>query len=805
MGASAGGRLARGLAVALVGLALPASASAAAGVTKLSPTSQTLTIPSAAGGACTARRSGGTRGVAVSRYTAASDGAITAHVRGGGYDDWDLALFDAASGRRLDASLGFGANEIVQAAVHKGQVLAIQACRLKGSSARLPLTIGGVAAPLAKPDAGAPAQSLVEIPLSSPLDLNALRGLGLNLDEAGDGHSATAVLSGPADATKLTTGGFTYKTLIPDLAAAERGYRAREVTAAAAGPSALPSGRNTYRDYPAIQADLKKIVADHPNLARPITLPKKTFQGRDIQGIEVTNNVKAADDGKPAFFLMGVHHAREWPSAEIPVEFGLYLTGNYGKDARVTALLKKVRIFIVPVINVDGYLASRGAVDPADNSGDPGMLISLGESVAPPGGSLAYRRKNCDGASPDPSTPCELQYGVDPNRNYGQNWGGPGAGTDPNDQDYRGTDMWSEPETQAVHEFSQSHDITTLITMHNFASLVLRPPGVHDAGQAPDEDALKKLGDTMAQDTGYTSEYGYQLYDTSGTTEDWNYGAAGTFGYTIEMGPSSDKGGNFHIAYDRAVVAQWTGSETEKGKGKGLRDALLRAGEAAADRRQFGTLYGTAPPGSVLRLHKNFKTFTAKEICALETTDVSCVGGVEPGHAQKDFLDYTTVVPASGKFSWIVTPSTRPFELKAGKTEQWTLTCEVRGSNQVLESRKITVDRGQTLTLDLPCGSKGNGGVTGRGCVDKRKLKLQAHTPRGGRLTRIDVFVNDKRVLRLKGAKARRGRIVLSSLKALRGRYKVSVIAYGTHGYWRVSTRIYKGCKKGRPHTDQAR
>src|SRR3954452_15754062 len=802
MGASAGGRLARGLAVALVGLALPASASAAAGVTKLSPTSQTLTIPRATGGSCTARQSAGTRGVAVTRYTAASDGAITAHLRGGGYDDWDLALFDAASGRRLDASLGFGANEIVQAVVHKGQVLAIQACRLKGSSARLPLTIGGVAAPLAKPDPGAPAQSLVEIPLSSPLDLNALRGLGLNLDEAGDGHSATAVLSGPADATKLTTGGFTYKTLIPDLAAAERGYRAREVTAAAAGPSALPSGRNTYRDYPGIQADLKKIVADHPNLARPITLPKKTFQGRDIQGIEVTNNVKAADDGKPAFFLMGEHHAREWPSAEIPVEFGLYITGNYGKDARVTALLKKVRIFIVPVINIDGYIASRGAVDPADNSGDPGMLVPLGESVAPPGGSLAYSPKNCDGASPDPSTPCELQYGVDPNRNYGQNWGGPGAGTDPNDQDYRGSDMWSEPETQAVHEFSQSHDITTLITMHNFASLVLRPPGVHDAGQAPDEDALKKLGDTMAQDTGYTSEYGYQLYDTSGTTEDWNYGAAGTFGYTIEMGPSSDKGGNFHISYDRAVVHQWTGEESEKGKGKGLRDALLAAGEAAADRSDFSTLQGTAPPGSELRIHKDFTTFSS-EICTVEDTDVPCTAqGVLPRMSQPDPQNYTTVVPNSGKFSWIVTPSTRPFELKAGKTEQWTLTCEVRGSKQVLETRKITVDRGQTLALDLPCGSKGNGGVTpGRACVDKRKLTLQAHTPHGGRLTRIDVFVNDKRVLRLKGSKARRGRIVLNSLKALRGRYKVSVIAYGTHGYRRVSTRIYKGCKKGRPHS----
>jgi len=105
-----------------------------------------------------------------------------------------------------------------------------------------------------------------------------------------------------------------------------------------------------------------------------------------------------------------------------PTEFGIYLTNQFGKDARVTALLKKVRVVIVPVINVDGYIASREATDPADSTGDPAMAPSLLESVAPPGGALAYRRKNCDGASPSPATPCELQYGVDPNRNYGMNW-----------------------------------------------------------------------------------------------------------------------------------------------------------------------------------------------------------------------------------------------------------------------------------------------------------------------------------------------------------------------------------------------
>jgi hypothetical protein len=38
-----------------------------------------------------------------------------------------------------------------------------------------------------------------------------------------------------------------------------------------------------------------------------------------------------------------------------------------------------------------------------------------------------------------------------------------------------------------------------------------------------------------------------QLYDTSGTTEDWNYAAAGTLGYTIEMGPSGGGSGSWGI------------------------------------------------------------------------------------------------------------------------------------------------------------------------------------------------------------------------------------------------------------------
>ena len=339
--------------------------------------------------------------------------------------------------------------------------------------------------------------------------------------------------------------------------------------------------------------------------------------------------------------------------------------------------------------------------------------------------------------------------------------------------------------------------------MHNFASLVLRPPGTHDGGQAPDEDALKELGDAMAKDTGYTSEYGYQLYDTSGTTEDWNYGAAGTFGYTIEMGPGSDKGGNFHISYDRAVIDQWTGAESEDGKGKGLRDALMLAGEAAANRDLWSTLKGTAPPDSIIHLRKDFKTESG-DICALETLEVSCTGqGTLPKRSKDDFVDYKTQVKGDGTFDWIVPPSTRPFVAKAGKEESYTVTCEDPVSKKVYDKRQIVVDRGQTLELDFACGVKPL--TVDQACIDKRKLTLHVHKPAKQKLKRIDVIVDGKRTLSLKGAKARKGVVNLEKLRTRKTGYKVTVIAYGTGGYRRVSTRKYTDCTKGRPSSTDNR
>jgi hypothetical protein len=248
--------------------------------------------------------------------------------------------------------------------------------------------------------------------------------------------------------------------------------------------------------------------------------------------------------------------------------------------------------------------------------------------------------------------------------------------------------------------------------MHNFGSLVLRPPGLDNGGLAPDEQQLKVLGDAMGDDTGYTSQYGWQLYNTSGTTEDWNYGAAGTFGYTMELGPDAAAGGNFHIAYQDGVVKQWTG--TGDRAGRGVRKALIRISQWAASRPNFTTLYGRTPPGRILRLKKTFATLSSPVCTVSGPSDVSpntpegvprpdeCLNPTAPV-SQPDKLEYTTKVPANGVYSWIVTPSTRPFEYKSGRRESFTLTCE-DASGRVYQSKTLTFWRGEAIKNDLPCG-----------------------------------------------------------------------------------------------------
>ena len=526
--------------------------------------------------------------------------------------------------------------------------------RLLAVSAAASLALAGLAPSLvagpAHADSPAFAPRLVTVDTPTRADKALLQTLGLDLTEHAGHDYVEVVLHNATDLARLAGSGLDHDVRIPDLnLRTAQNNRADAAYAAATVKSPLPSGRDAYRTLADYNNDLRSLATIRPAIAKRIELPHQSLDGRTVYGIEIGRDVQAAEDGRPTFVLLGVHHAREWPSGELAMEFAYDLVKSYGTDQRITRLLDRSRVVVVPVVNVDGFELSRtdgAAVDMRELDG--GGTVSL---AATPGN--AYKRKNCrvvDGQdTPDgtcragsATSPIGFGTGVDLNRNYGGFWGGPGASDLVADPTYRGAGPFSEPETQNVRELVSSRQVTTLISNHTFSNLVLRPNGVHPdtighdgepVGNAPDEAGLKALGAKMTAANGYANIHGWELYDTTGTTEDWSYNATGGYGYTFEIGPDE-----FHPPFPE-VVEEYLGSGQYAGKGN--REAYLAALENTVDTANHAVITGKAPQGATLRLRKQFST---------PTWDSSFT----------DSLNTTMTVPANGRYTWDVNQSTRP-------------------------------------------------------------------------------------------------------------------------------------------------
>lgn len=571
--------------------------------------------------------------------------------------DWDLVLRDTA-GRRLGASRSFGGRELLQRWVRSGDRVTAQACRRSGAGATARVTFRLV--DVAPPEAPAGKARLVRVQGTQD-QIHALEEAGLDVTHAQGRNWADVLVAGDVQLAALRATGLSFKVRRTDLAtsfAAARATDRRFAQRLGQRASALPSGRGDYRTYESIQSELKELVNGNPGLVRSVSFGT-SHQGRAIEGVEIANDVAAAD-GRPVFFLMSLHHAREWPSVEHAMEFAQLLVKGRS-DPRIARLLATERVVILPLVNPDGYISSRNAVSPADTAGqDPNL--TLVEAVAPPGGLFAYRRKNCNGEIVPPQVPCELTWGVDNNRNYGNLWGGTGSSSDVTSQSYHGPGPRSESETQAVWDFARTNHVTTLVSLHTVAALVLRPPGLSQSGLAPDEQRMKQIGDAMGAAAGYQSQYSFQLYDTAGTTEDDTYAATGGYGFTVEIGPPN---GEFHMPYETGVVKEWTGDNAHAAGRGGMRELLLLAAEAAANPADHAVLSGKAPAGRVLRLRKQFETVTSpfceKGVEPVVVGPVACLTGEQPPMTIQDEQDTTTVVPRKGRYEWHVGPSTRPF------------------------------------------------------------------------------------------------------------------------------------------------
>jgi hypothetical protein len=758
---------------------MSASSAFAAGPILLPAKQAQVSIAKAKRQACATRS---VTGSAVSRRAVTSpvDGFVTARLAGPASSDWDLAIIDKATGRVLNGSAQLGAREVATTAVRKGQAVLIQTCRRTGSVTSVTQRVQFTKAATASGEK----VKLVRVALRTDFDREALDTLNLDVTDHPTPTYHDALLHGAADEAKLRRANLSYTTRVADVHAKDRSARVAEVRAGrsararAKARAATPGGRTSYRTLPEIEQELKDVAAANPGLVRVFTLPRRSVEGREIMGIEIAEGVNNPPDGRPAYIQVGTHHAREWPANEATLEFGLELINGYkAGNARLTAIAKRARTFVVPVLNVDGFdmtIESEG-LNPDGSYEDP--VDSGSTSGEQSEGSGAYKRKNCRAETvAEQAIPCIARTydpaagddqsafndrGVDPNRNYGVAWGGPGSASDWDSLVFHGTGQFSEPETRGFADFVRDLQPTVLITNHTFTGLILRPPGTSLRGPAPDEQRLRQLGDKMAAATEYLSQFSYQLYDTTGTTDDYLYDGLNAFSYTPEIGKNE-----FHPAYPE-FITEYDGRPERDDNGNptgrklgGLREAYTLAGETAISDDSHSIIKGTAPAGSTLRISKEF-SYTGDP-----RPDDDGVNAPDPLVTEP--RSSTMQVPASGEFVWHVNPSSQPY----GPQTSWQLSCS-DASGRVLESKAVFVARAQSV--NVTCGqpaAAGGGQTTVTGpptCANPNGFRSVSVRRRGKGLrlswvkrtrnpVRIDIFqtskgrkvVDDNRVARFR-------------------------------------------------------
>src|SRR4051812_5799001 len=243
------------------------------------------------------------------------------------------------------------------------------------------VSLVAVVALFAAPAGASARTSLVSVPISGPDDVVMLQSAGLDVTEAVTRDSAQLLLHGPADAARLARLAPS-RVLVADVDAALQRSRALDTRRTALAASDLPSGRASYRVFADYLAELDALAQGNPGLVRRFEASVKSLEGRPIAGVEIAGNVNRADDGRPVYVVSGLHHAREWASGEVAMEFARDLVARYGNDARWTTLLDRAGVIVVPVATPDGFVVSRGELESA------------------PAGAAPQHRRNCRATSP---------------------------------------------------------------------------------------------------------------------------------------------------------------------------------------------------------------------------------------------------------------------------------------------------------------------------------------------------------------------------------------------------------------------
>lgn len=333
---------------------------------------------------------------------------------------------------------------------------------------------------------------------------------------------------------------------------------------------------NRYYTYEGTVDIMQKIAKAYPDLAKLESIGK-SYQGRDIYVLKISDYKTGDPSKKPAMYIDGNIHSNEIQGTEFSLYAAWYLTEMFAELEFIKELLQDKTFYIVPTINPDArneYMnnpntphSPRSGMIVLDNDGDgkageDGFNDLNGDNhitmmirKSPTGRFIKdpmddrklirvaieekgeYEMLGYEGIDMDGDGEVN-EDGIgyyDPNRDWGWKW----------QPDYiqRGAYKYpfSLPENRAVMEFVMKHpNIAGAQSYHNYGGMILRGPGAEEDLDTYNRediqiyDAIAKKGEEMIPGYRYLVVY-KDLYSVFGGELDWFYGSRGIYTYTNEL------------------------------------------------------------------------------------------------------------------------------------------------------------------------------------------------------------------------------------------------------------------------------
>ncbi|MCK5785504.1 MAG: T9SS type A sorting domain-containing protein [Candidatus Sabulitectum sp.] len=258
----------------------------------------------------------------------------------------------------------------------------------------------------------------------------------------------------------------------------------------------IPAPIVPYPTIAEINASMNAVVAAHPTIAR-IEQIGTSVQGKELYAVIVSDNV-SSDEAEPEIRISGNIHGDEKTAGMSCLNFLEVLTDNYGTSDVCTYVVDNSELWIIPIVNPDGYASST--------------------------------RYNANS--------------IDLNRNC--SYMGPGSGG--------GSTAFSEPETAAMRDITMqswpalnnyTHPFATGLSFHSGAECVNCVWNFSVTEPIQDLEFVTAQGNAYANHPSISAYYGAGVWDvwipgaswypTNGDVNDWSYGEVGTVDHTIEV------------------------------------------------------------------------------------------------------------------------------------------------------------------------------------------------------------------------------------------------------------------------------